>query len=212
MKQLVIIGAGGFGREVADTIERINQHEHQYDVLGYADDNQALWNTKINGLKVLGGKEWLKEFSRDRHIFAVMAIANATVKRSLADYLNGCIQWENIIDPSAIISPYAEMGIGNIVQPFVVIGPNTKIGNHCMFNLRTNMGHDAKTEDFISAMSMCDITGGVFIKEGSYLATSVAIVPGVVIGKNAFICAGSVVLKDVEDDAQVIGYPAKRIK
>lgn len=212
MKQLIIIGAGGFGREVADTVSRINRTEKTYNLLGFVDDTKELLDKEINGLKVLGNKEWFKEFSKLNEIYAVMAIASPNGKRGLAEYLDGCVQWENIIDPSAIISPYAEMGVGNIVQPFVVIGPDTKVGNHCMFNLRTNMGHDAKTEDFISAMSMCDITGGVFIKEGAYLATSVAIVPGVVIGKNAFICAGSVVLKDVEDDAQVIGYPAKRIK
>nr|WP_245156671.1 NeuD/PglB/VioB family sugar acetyltransferase [Clostridium aminobutyricum] len=209
---MVIVGAGGFGREVADTIKRINNTEQRYDLLGYVDDDQELWDNKVNGLKVLGGKDWLKQFSKEHDIFAVMAIANAAVKRSLADYLNDFVQWENIVDPSALISSYAEMGVGNIIQPFVVIGPNTKIGNHCMFNLHTNMGHDAKVGNFVSAMSMCDITGGVLIKEGAYLATSVAIVPQVVIGKNAFISAGSVVLKDVEDDAQVIGYPAKRIR
>lgn len=212
LKKLVIIGAGGFGREVADTVMRINQTQATYELQGFADDDESLKGMIVNGVEVLGNKEWLKEFAQSREIYGVVAIANAHVKRKITEYLGEAVNWENIIDPSALISPSARMGKGNIVQPFVVIGPNTEIGNHCMINVRSNVGHDARLEDFVSIMSICDVTGGVVVKEGAYLATSVSAVPQTVIGKNAFVCAGAVVLKDVEEAAQVIGYPAKRIK
>ncbi|QHI72081.1 NeuD/PglB/VioB family sugar acetyltransferase [Aminipila terrae] len=212
MKKLVIIGAGGFGREVADTVRRINAVSSTYEIIGFVDDDNSVLGKTINDIKIVGNKEWLKTFALGQEVYAVMAIASADVKRKISDYLADTVVWENIIDPSALISQYAKLGRGNVFQPYVVIGPNTKIGDHCMFNLRTNMGHDAQAEDFVSVMSMCDITGGVILREGAYLATSVSIVPQLEIGRNAFVCAGAVVLKNVEEDARVIGYPAKRIK
>lgn len=211
MKKLVIIGAGGLGREIIDTVKRINLQNPTYEILGFIDDNRELEGVKVNETVVLGNKEWLKAFSEIEEIYAVIAIANYTFKKEIVQFLGGSVQWENIIDPSALISNYAKIGMGNIIQPFSVVGPNTEIGNHVVINLRTNIGHDACIEDFVSIMSTCDITGGVQIKEAAYIATSVAIVPGVTIGTEAFICAGAVVLKDVEDRTKVIGYPAKRI-
>ena len=212
VKDLVIIGAGGFGREVADTVRCINRHKESYQLLGFVDDADHLKNQRINDLTVLGNREDLKRMSAGREIYAVIAIADAGLKRLIAQDLDGVVLWENIIHPTALISDFCEMGTGNILQAFTIIAPNTTIGNHCMINTRSGMGHDAVMEDYVSVMSLCDITGGVCLKEGAYLALGVGIIPGVTIGEGAYLCAGSIIFKDVEPGATMIGNPAKRVK
>jgi len=212
VKDLVIIGAGGFGREVADTVRCINRQKETYHLLGFIDDAEHLKNKTINELTVLGNREDLKRICSGRKVYAIIAIADAGLKRAIAEDLDGVVLWENIIHPTAVVSDYCEMGAGNILQAFTIIAPNTVIGSHCMINTRSGMGHDARMEDYVSVMSLCDITGGVCLKEGAYLALSVGIIPGVTIGKEAYLCAGSVVFKDVEPGATMIGNPAKRVK
>lgn len=212
MKDLVIIGAGGFGREVADTVHSINRIKQTYNLLGFVDDGEHLKNKTINDIIVIGSREDLKALCSKRQIYAAIAIANANIKKEIAKDLEGFVTWENIIHPTAQVSDYCDMGKGNILQAFSIVGPNTRIGNHCMINSRSGMGHDARMDDYVSVMSFCDITGGVELKEGVYLALGVGIIPGITIGEGAYICAGSIVFKDVEAGATMIGNPAKRIK
>lgn len=212
MKDLVIIGAGGFGREVADTVRSINQVKKTYNLLGFVDDDEQLKNKTINDMIVLGNREDLKALCISGKIHAAIAIANAQIKREIARDLDGFVTWENIIHPTAQVSDYCEMGTGNILQAFSLVGPNTRVGNHCMLNTKSAMGHDARIDDYVSAMSLCDITGGVHLKEGVYLALGVGIIPGITVGEGAYICAGSIVFKDVEAGATMIGNPAKRVK
>lgn len=212
MKDLVIIGAGGFGREVADTVRSINQVKETYNLLGFIDDDEHLKNKTMNDMIVLGNRADLKALCSAQQIHAAIAIANANMKREIAGDLDGFVTWENIIHPTALVSDYCEMGTGNILQAFSIVGPNARVGNHCMINARSGMGHDARMGDYVSVMSLCDITGGVQLEEGVYLALGVGIIPGITIGEGAYICAGSIVFKDVEAGATMIGNPAKRIK
>jgi sugar O-acyltransferase (sialic acid O-acetyltransferase NeuD family) len=212
MKDLVIIGAGGFGREVADTVRSINQVKETYHLLGFIDDADHLKNRTINDMVVLGNRTDLKALGSNGNICAAIAIANAQMKKEITEDLDGFVTWDNIIHPTAQVSDYCDMGTGNILQAFSIVGPNARVGNHCMINARSGMGHDARMDDYVSVMSLCDITGGVHLKEGVYLALGVGIIPGITIGEYAYVCAGSIVFKDVEARATMIGNPAKRIK
>ncbi|MDR1135068.1 MAG: acetyltransferase [Clostridiales Family XIII bacterium] len=214
MKELYIIGAGGFGREVADTVHAINARTPKYNLTGFIDDDESVWGSVINEIPVRGGREYLKEVCAEIDgtlgIFAVIAMASAKFKKIIARDLDEFVVWENIIHPTAVVSRFAAMGCGNIIQQHTFISANVKVGNHCMLNNGSSMGHDAVLCDFASVMNFCDITGGVRVGEGAYLGTSVAVIPDVTIDENAFICAGSVVFKDVLPNAVMIGNPAKR--
>jgi sugar O-acyltransferase (sialic acid O-acetyltransferase NeuD family) len=235
MKDLYIIGAGGFGREVADIVHAINARAPAYRLAGFIDDDETLWGSVKNDIPVRGGREYLKKLSIPAApdapgisnatdtsgspeipcapaAHAVIAIADAKIKEDLAAYLRGAVVWENIVHPTAVVSAYSEMGRGNIVQAHAFVSANTRMGDHCMINTKSALGHDAVLEDYASVMSYCDVTGNVHIEKGAYLATSVSVIPSVRIGEYAYVCAGSVVLKDVEANAVVIGYPAKRIR
>jgi sugar O-acyltransferase (sialic acid O-acetyltransferase NeuD family) len=229
MRELYIIGAGGFGREVADTVREINNavggnrnpersnrdpglDRPAYRIVGFIDDDEALWGKTINGIQVTGGVASLRGISEGGgKPHAVMAIGNPDAKRAITGKLGDFAEWETVIHPSAILSPSAEIGAGTILQANAFISANAVIGRHCCVNCFSSVGHDAVLGDYVSVMSHCDITGNVKLEEDVYIATSVAVIPGITIGKGAFAGAGSVVLKNVEAGTRVLGYPARRI-
>jgi sugar O-acyltransferase (sialic acid O-acetyltransferase NeuD family) len=212
LKELYIVGAGGLGREAAETVDQINQKNPQWRLAGFTDDNETMHGSVIDGITVAGGRELLKRLGAEREICAVIAIADARIKRMIAEDLDGFVAWTNIIHPSAIISAHSEMGRGNIIQAFCYAGPDARIGDHCMVNIGSVVGHNVVLEDYASVMCLCNIAGGARLRTGAYLGSSVMIVPGVTVGENAFLCAGCSVFKDVDDGAVMKGNPASRAR
>jgi sugar O-acyltransferase (sialic acid O-acetyltransferase NeuD family) len=212
-KEIYIVGAGGFGREVADIVRAVNAAaaEPVFCIAGFVDDDETLWGEAANDVHVIGSVESLRELAvGGARPYAVMAIGNPQVKRTIAERLGDSVAWETVIHPSAIISPYAEIGEGTIVNAYSFVKCNVVMGKHCCLNSTSSIGHDAVLGDYVSVMCHCDITGADKLEEGVYIATSVAIIPGVTVGKDAFVGAGSVVLKDVEAGTRVFGQPARR--
>lgn len=212
MKNLIIIGASGYGREIYDMIERINEKEAKYNVLGFIDDNKAIWDTKINTVKVLGGIEYVKENFCKKDVYAVIAIASADVKRMIVRELDEYVEWETLIDPTAIVSNYCSIGKGTLIGAFNQIGPNARVGEFCSILYACSVGHDAVLEDYVSAMDYCDMTGYDYLEEGVYLGSSVAILPDIRICKNSVIGGGAVVVKDLLEPGTYTGVPAKLMK
>lgn len=211
MKDLIIIGASGFGRGVYDMILRINEKEKTFNVLGFIDDNEALWGNKLNGLEVLGGIEYAKEHF-DKNVAGTIAIASAGIKRKIVEELNDLIEWVNIIDPTALVSGFSTVGIGNIVGPYTLLEANCKLGNFCSIVYSCAIGHDAVLEDYVSIMDYCDITGYDYLEENVYLGSSVCIIPNKRICKNSVLGAGAVVTSDITEAGTYVGVPAKLIK
>ena len=213
MKDLYIIGAGGFGREVADTVHDINAKAETYRIAGFIDDDETKRGSVINDIEVKGGIDFLLEQSNSSNgVYAVIAIGDPKTKEKIAARLEGAVEWENIIHPAAIISKYASMGVGNIFQAYSLANANVKIGDHCLINARSGTGHDVALGNYVSIMSMCDITGNCRLLDRVYVATNVCIIPGIIISEDAFLGAGSVIVKDVEAGATMIGNPARRVK
>jgi sugar O-acyltransferase (sialic acid O-acetyltransferase NeuD family) len=209
LKNIVIIGAGGFGREVADTIRAINKIEKKYELFGFADDDKSLKGSILNGLEVIGCEQELAVLAESKIIYAVAAVGSPKAKKAIVERYSSLVRWDNIIHPTAVISDYAALGVGNIFQAHTFLGPNTRIGSHCIINIGSSVGHDAVIEDYVSAMCLCDITGGVILGEGCYLGSGARVVPQRKIGAWAFLCAGAVVLNNVDAGEKMIGNPAK---
>jgi sugar O-acyltransferase (sialic acid O-acetyltransferase NeuD family) len=215
LKTLYIIGASGFGREVADTIHAINKANPTYNVAGFIDDDQSKWGTVINDIPVPGGVDYLANLSKNGNnhtLAAVIAIAEPKIKEFIAEKLNKKVDWENIIHPTAIVSQYAQIGIGNIFQANVIIGANALVGDHNAINVSSSLGHDAVLKNYVSIMGHCDITGHCALGDRVYIATSVSIIPSITVEQDAFIGAGSVVLRRVKAGHRVFGTPAKSTK
>lgn len=211
MKDIYIIGAGGFGREVAQTIAAINKEgEPRWRIAAFVDDDENKHGS-INGIDVINSQEF-KELCKAERKSAIIAIGTPEFKKKLASEFDVYVNWENIIHPLTSVSEFAEIGVGNVFQAFSMVAPNVTIGNHCCVNTRSGIGHDAVVGDYVSIMSICDITGGCRLGDRVYVATTVSIIPEIVVGEGAYICAGSVVFKDVPQNAKMMGNPARQIK
>jgi len=211
MKDIYIIGAGGHGREIVDTIQAINADSSVYRIAGFIDDDESKHGKYINEIEILGGTDFLLEMSKSTSdIGAIIAVAGPQSKEKIARKLEGSVNWENIIHPTALISPNTQIGKGNNIQALSIINANARIMDHCLINACTDIGHETVIENYVSIMKKCDITGNCHLHERVFVASSVCIVPGCRIAIDVTLGAGSVVTKSVETPGiTAIGNPAR---
>lgn len=211
MKELYIIGSGGFSKQVIEIVEEQKSINEEYHLAGIIDDNPELLGKDVLGYKIVGDTDYLNIFSQKQEICAVIAIANGKVKQLIHNKLKN-VKWINIVHPKAIISKYVTMGQGNIFCAGVIINPQCSIGNHCHINIGSTLGHDVVLKDFVTVMPGCHISGYVKVKEYSTIGTGASIIQGINIEKNVCIGAGATVVKDTEENSVYVGVPAKKLK
>lgn len=209
MKDIVIIGAGGFGREVAWLIEDINKVYEEWNIVGFVDDNETIQESEINGYKVVGNVEWLK--SQDINV--VNAIGDPIVKKKVIERLKySKNSYPVLIHPSVIYSDKVSFGEGSIICAGSIITVDIKIGKHVIINLDCTIGHDAVLGDYTTILPSVNVSGFVTTEECVCVGTSSAIIQGVTIGENTVVGAGAVVVKDLPANCTAVGAPAKPIK
>ena len=210
MKDLYIIGAGGFGREVAWLVERINEVAPTWNIKGFIDDNESLWGTKEDAYDVVGGCDYLKTLG---DVYAVCAVGSARVRKIIIDkFKDSKVKFATVIDPSVIISKCVEIGEGTIICAGTIITVDIKIGNHVIINLDCTIGHDDVISDYVTVYPSVNISGNVTVGECSELGTGMQIIQGKNIAPNTIIGAGAVVVKDCLESGTYVGSPAKKIK
>jgi sugar O-acyltransferase (sialic acid O-acetyltransferase NeuD family) len=217
-KEIYIVGAGGFGKEVADTIVAMNREEERFLIAGYIDDDPALMGKTINGVTIVGNTEHLIRIGRRalenaRPLpSAILSVSEPAIKRRLAERLEGSVIPENIIHPSAVLSPYAVLGKGIVIQASVYVAPNAEIGDHVHVNVLSSVGHDVRLGAFASVMVLSALSGYATLGRCGYIATGVTVLPGVHIGENTHVGAGTVVTKDIPADVVAYGAPCRVIR
>ena len=207
MRKLIIVGAGGFGREILDTVKYINNIEESYEIIGFVDNIIPI-GTIVNGLVVLGNNEVLELYSNTS---LVIAIGDPHVRKMYYERYKSKFNFPIIIHPTAIVSEFATIGDGSILQAFCIVAANAEIGSAVAINARSGIGHDSKVGDFTCIQSFCDITGSNKIGDLCFLGTGVKIIPNLYIANESYLCAGSVIVKDVLTKSKVLGNPGKII-
>lgn len=207
MKEIVILGAGNFGREVAWLIEDINKVKPTYIILGYLDDEKKIHQT-INGYECLGPISYLTELNNNHHACAVIAMQDGDARKKIVGMFPDFDDWETLIHPTVNLSDSSKLGKGCIVCANNNISVDTRIGNHVIMNLSVTIGHDCEIGDFVSIMSGTVVSGHVTIKNGAYLGSNSTVIPGRKVGDHAKVGAGSVVIRNVKDGLTVMGVPA----
>lgn len=210
MENILIIGAGGFGREVEWLINRINNsNNNQWNLIGYVDDNVQK-GTEITKLKVVYNTDELLKLEEKTNV--VIAIGNAKVRKLIYNKIkeNKNLSFPNLVDPSAIIGE-VDMGIGNIICAGTIATVNIKINNFNIINLDCTVGHDDVLADFITVYPSVNISGNTTINEVVEIGTGTQIIQGKNICSNVIIGAGAVVVKDIEEEGTYIGIPVKKI-
>ncbi len=212
MKEIVIIGAGDFGREVTWLIEEINKVEPTYHIAGYLDDDPEKRGKAINGYKVLGKISELSEFHKKNPICAIIAMQDGTIRKRIVEMFPDFKEWETLIHPSVDIADTAKIGCGCVICAKSILSLNTIIGDHCLFNVSVIIGHDGEIGNYVTIMSGSCICGHVKIDDEAYIATNSTIIPKIKIGARAKVGAGSSVIQNIKDGYSVMGVPAKVIR
>lgn len=210
MKDLIIVGAGGFGREVAWLIEDINKKNTEWNILGFVDENTEIQGSIINGYMVIGGFEHLNEKSKSYYI---CSIANSNKRKKIIDKLSKVdMKLATLIHPSVIISKNSDIGEGSILCASCIVSVNVRVGRCVIANWDCSIGHNAVLEDFATLYPSVNISGNCYIEECAEIGTGAQIIQGKHIGENSIIGAGAVVVRDIDKNKTAAGVPAKIIK
>lgn len=210
MEDLVIIGAGGFGREVQQWTEDVNADKPRFRIVGYLDGDATLHGTFIHDLPVLGDVDWLDQH---RSVAAAIAIGSPKIKRRMAERAAGWgIHYPAIVHPTAVVGRFVSIADGVIVCPGVIVTTDIRLERWVHLNIQTTIGHDCVLGQYVTVAPGCFVSGKVNLLEGSELGTGVDVVPGVSVGPWSMVGAGAVVSADVPRNVTAVGIPAKVIK
>lgn len=211
-KDLYIIGAGGFGREVAWLVERINKVEAVWNLKGFIDDDISLHGTFENGYPVVGGCNILHDLSAETWV--VCAVGAAKIRRKIIEQIKDLplVRFGTLIDPNVICSEKVMIGEGSIICAGTIITVNISIGSHVIINLDCTIGHDAVIHDFVTIYPSVNVSGNVIVHECVELGTGMQIIQGKMIEAESIIGAGAVVIRDIPQKCVAVGSPATPIK
>lgn len=208
MKDIIIVGASGFGRELVQWIEDINENNPQWNILGFIDDNPNALDGCRCDYRIIGSiKGWQPKPTE----YFACALAFPEVKIKIVTMLKDKgAKFATLIHPTALVNKYAEIGEGVIMTPRSNVNADAKVGNFVSI-LGSGVGHDAVVGNWSTLSGRCSINGHVQIGEKVYIACGVSIAPSKKVGDGATIGIGSVVISNVKAGTKVFGNPAKKI-
>ncbi len=211
MKKIAIYGAGGFGKEVACLIDRINAKGGDWELIGFFDDTKPAGTPVSIYGKVLGGMDAIRDITEPMAL-AIAINENKVVKRITETITNDNVYFPNLIDPSLFVvdKRTLKMGEGNIIQNDCMISCDVSIGSFNLINDHVVVGHDNVIGNFNGLMPGAHLSGSVTIGDNNLLGVASAVVQGITIGNGITLGANSVLMTQPRDNKTYLGVPAKR--
>jgi sugar O-acyltransferase (sialic acid O-acetyltransferase NeuD family) len=209
VERLVIIGAGGFAREVLDVVEAINRERPTWDVVGFVDDGDPDEDLlEARGHQLLGGSDHLERLDAA----FVIGIGDPATRRRLDERASSAgLLPATVVHPQATMASLVDLGPGSVVTAGVRMTTNISTGRHVHLNLNTTVGHDCVLGDYVTVNPGVNISGSCVIGDGVMLGTGAAVIQGLTIGAGATVGAGAVAVKDVPPGVTAVGIPARPI-
>jgi len=200
MRDLFIVGAGGFGREAVWTVERINKAAQQplWKVIGFADDDPQKATGNFEGYPMLGSCEKASADYPGASVF--VAIGDNAIREKVYRQLRGH-DFPALIDPSAQVSPTTEFRHGTYIAPEAVVSVGTEIGKFVIINARAGVGHDTTIGDFANICPGVSLSGHTKVGARAFLGTNCCTAPGMSVGEGATVACGTPVLANVAPGA-----------
>jgi sugar O-acyltransferase (sialic acid O-acetyltransferase NeuD family) len=214
-KKIIILGTGGNCIDILDTLNAINQKEHNqsYECVGFLDDNETNWGQEHYGVPVLGPLNSAAKYLDHFFVNGIGSPANFWKKEMIISKTTiPDDRFEVIIHPTASVSPMARLGYGAVVFQNVTITSNVKIGKQVIILPNSVISHDDVIGDYTCIAGGVCISGGVTVGHSCYLGTNSAINGNVKIGDYCLIGMGSVVLDNVDDNQVMVGNPARFLR
>jgi len=202
MKELVIIGAGGHGRVIADIAQKLGV----YKTISFLDDGDA---KETMGLPIIGRSSDVEKYTNTADIF--VAIGNSAVRSEFIERLLAMgANVPTLIHPSAIIGACVEIGLGTAIMAGTVINPCSKLGKGCIVNTSSSIDHDCMIGDYVHIAVGAHLAGAVSVGKKTWIGAGATVSNNVDICSNCMIGAGAVVIKDITESGTYIGVPAKK--
>lgn len=200
MKRLIIIGASGHGRVVANVAKMCG-----YEDIAFLDGNLSI--TTCAGYPVLGPETLTDELTGD--IF--VAVGDSDARRKLTEK-NSMHVFPVLIHPSAVVAEDVEIGSGTVVMAGAVINPGARIGKGCIINTSSSIDHDCYVGDFVHIAVGAHLAGTVDVGTCTWIGAGATVINNVSICPHVMIGAGAVVVKSIAEEGTYIGVPAKIMK
>ena len=194
MKKIVIIGASGHSKVVADIIfSRKKDFNEEIEIVAFLDDNyKNLKYKEIFGISIIGDLNRIEDFDKESYWF-VIGIGNNHIRQRLFEKYNR-LNYYTVIHPKATIAKEVLIGEGTVIMANVVVNSYSVIGKQCILNTASIIEHDNLIGDYVHISSNAVLCGEVSINNSSWIG------------------AGAVIIKDIEDNCTVVGNPGKVIK
>jgi sugar O-acyltransferase (sialic acid O-acetyltransferase NeuD family) len=207
MKKLIIVGAGGFGREVLGYARDVQAKLMEWEIKGFVDDNPNALENVTCDIPIIGA---IRDYQPQEEDFFVMAIGSPKQKLDVAQKLtkNGA-KFISLIHPTARSN--GTLGCGCVLSPFSFISCNVQIGDFVTINVYASIGHDSVIGDGCTLISYASVGGSATLGKGIFVGAHGCILNNAKIGDFATVAAGSVVIKSVKPGTTVIGVPAKKL-
>ena len=207
-KDILIVGASGFGREVIRLIENINEKTPIWNVMGFLDDNPNTLDGVECGYDVVGS---IKNWNPKPHEWFACALAFPEVKKKVVCSLKERgAKFATLIHPSAVINPRSFIDEGTIITNNCSISDNARVGSFCTI-LGSGVAHDVSVGDYSTLSGRCQLNGHVQCGKMVYMGCGVLVAPSKKIGDGATVGIGSVVISNVKAGTTVFGNPAKKM-
>ncbi|NCG08008.1 MAG: sugar O-acyltransferase [Verrucomicrobia bacterium] len=207
MKNLYIVGAGGFGREVYGWLQDLPECGRDWTVRGFLDDNPDALSGMNYPVGLVGSVSKCQPEANDLYVCGIGSVAEK--RRACAPLLGRGADFISLIHPSVIVGPNVQLGQGVVLCPRVTLTCDIKVGAMTLINCHTTVGHDACIGAWVTVSANCDLTGFTEVGDASFLGSGARIIPGKTVGCEATVGAGAVVIRSVGDGQKVFGNPAR---
>ncbi len=206
---ILIIGTGAEARIALDIANALD-----VVVYGFLTEEPEEVHQELNDILIvseLGGADAEKLF-QDEHTKLVLAVREISKRTELVEELSSKVaDMVTLAHPTALISPYAKLGEGCLIYPYVTILANSLIGSFTLIMAGANIGADVDLGEYVTVSQGAQIGNGAVIGDECFIGAGAIVQPGVTVGRESLIGAGAVVLKDVPENATVFGNPGKQL-
>ena len=211
-RKLIILGAGGFAREVAWLVGDINARGPAvYDLVGFWERDAGLVGEKLNGVPVLGADE-VGRYLPD--LWCVAGIGKpADRERAVREAEGLGCRFPILVHPDTRYDPETvTFGPGTVLCAGNILTVNITIGSHVHLNLDCTVGHDSVIEDFVTISPGCHLSGFTSVGRGAYMGTGSVTLEHHSIGAGAVVGAGAVITGEIPPGVTAVGVPARVLK
>lgn len=207
MKKLLIIGASGHGKVIAD----LAQQTHQYEEIHFLDDNKQLHGSPFAKGKVIGDTQLARELIKEYEIFT--AIGNAEVRGKITEeLLEYGAEIPVLIHPFSAIADDVTIGVGTAVMAGAVINAGSRIGKGVIINTCASVDHDNVISDYVHVSVGAHTAGNVKIGKYTWIGIGAVVSNSLSVTDHVVLGAGAVVVKNIDTSGTYIGVPAKQHK